>query len=861
MIRFVFLLLIVIPSAYAQNGYDTIYHPFYDHVQMIEIRPKNAPVKKGFTETAFHIYPHTYILRTDRGETEWLNVAKDQSTDDRSLRSVGYSQTVIHRRPFENTSHHIGFNDMGYNMLYPVHKNWKVGLMDTLGNLKMPVEFDNITWTDSVFIAQRDGKYELYDALFQRIVPGGYDEIIYANWILNHLILIQDEKYGMIRRNGEVLMPLEYEKIRDSEYLRGNYVFKKDGKWGFVEHNFTHYLEPFSPSPNLQRRGDYFVYHENGLWNLIDVNGKAILQTPLQVFDVLSPTRFIIGKYDKGYQKSICDEKGDILTDRIFYDLHKINGQAVLAGYDATIHDASNLQKSTKWLLLDLDGKPRVDKVYEQLLPLDDRWLRSWKKGKLTVIDDAGQERLDFSIDDIYKYTDHIFRLSIDKKFMFIDLQNPEIRSELYELHHMVKGNRIAVMNNQKWGFMDSSFRVVVPLIFDKVEDFRDGVATVQSNGKMAVIDEAGRIIAETGGTHPLLLGDGYTQILSNGKYGIIDRNGKFAIPAVYDEIRSVIKHKDTYFIVAKKGDKYGILDIYNHTAYPFIFEYYAEISVHSGIEQSRQNGFYAYLTIEKRKTIEKYYLNFDPRKDQLIEAINYSNGFKRVSKSGSPNGGAPYGVKNWDGKLVIPCIYTNIDDYRNYTFRIYTPQGCGLIDTAGKILIQPKYKYLYDLGSGTNYIQVGRQTGGWGLYTYQGKMLADTLYGGFDRPVFGLIPFFANPNYRFDPKGGWIHDERKVGIMDSTGKILLEAIYDRYTSDQKKQEVAFVSQAEIVYIDPQGKVLRRESKAQAGISIPVIPPEALTEKELKALRKMEKRQKKKLKNKRSKKYQKVRYL
>lgn len=135
-----------------------------------------------------------------------------------------------------------------------------------------------------------------------------------------------------------------------------------------------------------------------------------------------------------------------------------------------------------------------------------------------------------------------------------------------------------------------------------------------------------------------------------------------------------------------------------------------------------------------------------------------------------------------------------------------------GGIDTNGKAIIPPIYKYVYELGSDCDLIQVGRHYGGWGLYDYSGKMLADTLYGGFEKPVFGLIPFRNHPNYHFNENKEYVHDEMKYGFMDLNGRIIIEPSYQRYQiPNPKKEEILLIDGSVVTKINGIGQVLEGE--------------------------------------------------
>jgi hypothetical protein len=177
--------------------------------------------------------------------------------------------------------------------------------LDSLGTLVLPIEFDKISWVDSVFITKKYDTYSLYSDQF-KLLLSDYQSIEYVNNQKDHILLKKYNRYGLIHRSGKYLLPMEFETIRISKYMNGKYEFLKDGFWGFVDYSFTQFLNPFSPSPNLLQRDGYFEYRdEKEMWNIIDSSGRILLRSSMEMYQVINPNRFLVFKYtrDIGYAR------------------------------------------------------------------------------------------------------------------------------------------------------------------------------------------------------------------------------------------------------------------------------------------------------------------------------------------------------------------------------------------------------------------------------------------------------------------------------------------------------------------------------------------------------------------------------
>jgi len=829
--KLIFILLFIITGvARASSVYDTIYHPFYLGRQVIELRiHSTSSVEKGFVQIDQSVASKSnlpkYLIRDSTGKIIAKYNDLDNSLTSKQLISCEASKLIVkaHRLTTKNTASYIGMDDSGFNIVYPVFTclpndngqclSMKFGLLDSLGSLVIPIEYDQISWTDSVFITKKNDAFFLISDQF-KVLLSDYQLIEYINQQKDHLLLKKNNVYGLIHRSGKYLLPMEFETIRNSKFMYGKYEFLKDGLWGFVDYSFSQFLDPFSPSPNLLQRDGYFEYRDDKeIWTVLDSTGHILLRSSMEMYQVITKNRFLVFKYtrENGYERHLVDAFGKPVIDQSYYDIWRVNNTTLIAGYDAKIHDASNLRKSYKWILLDQNGQPKSETVYKSILPIDEQFLSVWTfKDKQQVIDEFGNDVLGYSVEDIYKYSNHTYKIRVDGKHQFIDLHEPRFVSKKYDQIQCISENRFGVQKDGLFGFINgTTFEEITPINADQITCFKDGIASLKINNEWILIDTLGQVYSKDRYKNIKLLDNGFALVEKEGKYGIIDEKGIFTIPLIYDEVKFIVHKDNAYFIGVKLNGKYGIINMKHEILYPFIFETCAELTDYTSIPQNRQNGYYAFLSITNRLTIEYYYLNFDPRKDELKIQANPTKGFKIVTKSCSSNtSGKCMGVENWTGQPLIPATFGQIKNLKYNTFEVYSTKGAGLMDTLGRTLIPPIYAYMYELGRDSTLLQVGRHSGTWGLYTRSGKMIADTIFGGFEEPINGLIPFYADMHFRVQDNQ-WAHDEKKIGFMDLNGKIIIEPFYDQiYKDSPKKGYIQLKYGNNYCTIDSTGKLI-----------------------------------------------------
>ena len=86
-----------------------------------------------------------------------------------------------------------------------------------------------------------------------------------------------------------------------------------------------------------------------------------------------------------------------------------------------------------------------------------------------------------------------------------------------------------------KYGFVDFSGKVKVPLTFDEAYSFSGDRALIKVNEKYGYIDQTGSVVIKPQFENACSFSEGLASVKLNGKYGYIDAEGTFKIPAQFD--------------------------------------------------------------------------------------------------------------------------------------------------------------------------------------------------------------------------------------------------------------------------------------------------------------------------------------
>ncbi len=392
--------------------------------------------------------------------------------------------------------------------------------------------------------------------------------------------------------------------------------------------------------------------------------------------------------------------------------------------------------------------------------------------------------------------------------FFIIILSLSGLFSEDYFQMGSFKDGLAIVTHNNKFGFIDENAKIVVPIIYDNVEEFGkllDGLAKVTLNkkgkygdySKFGFIDKSGNIILSIEYDRIEVFEDGLFKIgatyldenptgSSNYFYGLIDKSGKTIVPAEYKW--DIYNFKDGLARVKVEKDsssKYGFIDRSGKVVIPIIYSYAGDF----------ENGLAA-VHIDGKPGI-----GFIDTSEKIVipaifsDYVKYSKGELIVV-----NLKDKYGLFNKIGKMLIPIEYDNIriyeetsrDDegeYEDELIQIELEKDCkikyGFIDKTGRELIPIKYDALYSCNkeygasnnSRNNYrvmFQNGmiraKLDGKYGIVNKTGKEVVPLIYDCID-----------NFGERFPNGFSKITLNNKYGVVDKTGKITVPVIYDEF--------------------------------------------------------------------------------
>lgn len=448
-------------------------------------------------------------------------------------------------------------------------------------------DFDN-EWEDK-------NSFRLFDRLNRDILGKNYyaiDEINRIYFLISDSY--QSKKFGYdiaIEKNGHILvsedMSLKLFPTKD-----GNIIFRKDYKYGLFDASFRTVISPKYDSldfvgPGILKIGsqlinykeerlvksgnDYVVFSPKyeRVWKITDDLFAACKYEEVEGEDGYK--YIIVGLIDRSEQIILPFEYEGIgkfrLNDKTFIEINhdskvglvSIDGKSLLLDtkynhIDSSYHNGEILHPyTTIWNQNGLDRLYGIiNEDFKEILPPVHQILRFPSEGIITLMTnnlwgiyhvDKKSTQLIYDCTFLGSFMEGLCR--INKGGM---IKVSKEYDERYENDFYIDPNYNVYSEPEggKWGFINTKGEIVIPIEYDSVGSFHEGLARVRIGEKWGFIDNNGLIVVSPQYKYVTIFSDGtatcYLEHESYGNYEIIDKKG-----AIIEEGYEQQKHNNSY--------------------------------------------------------------------------------------------------------------------------------------------------------------------------------------------------------------------------------------------------------------------------------------------------------------------------
>jgi len=345
------------------------------------------------------------------------------------------------------------------------------------------------------------------------------------------------------------------------------------------------------------------------------------------------------------------------------------------------------------------------------------------------------------------------------------------------------------------FGFIDTTTKSIIPITFDAVSVFSEGLSVVNKNDSVFFINKENVNPFDQFFADAYVFNNGIAAVKHGNKWCFINRQGQIISP-IYDEINEI---SDNFYTVKLNG-KYGALNNFGQVIIEPKFEQLGDF----------KNGFAYYRSENKSGFVSKdgyvHKAEFDWLSDFDADKI-------AIVKIGNS-----YGLINSTGKIILETKYDQVLKTNNGVFIVVLNNLYGFYNSNGCFLSAIEYDFLkektadfYTNGSVFKLLKKGEQA----LMDANGRTSID--FGTYDEINFasnGLIRVKNKNKYGFaDRKLSLVIPYKYTKAADFKDSCALVQLKDKFILLNTQGKEVFSSSAEIQKISTHYYLVQSESE------------------------------------------------
>lgn len=351
-----------------------------------------------------------------------------------------------------------------------------------------------------------------------------------------------NEKYGYIDKSGDFAIEPQFDFARDF-VENGLACVEVNEKWGYIDKTGNFMIKPqFDDARDFAENGTACVKIV-GNWGYIDTNGSFIINPQFDYaynFSDSEMARVRLGDYGVDGKYGYIDINGDYVIDPQFYSAN-----------DFTENELAVVE-TCEWAgegyfcpygIIDKTGSFVVEPQFYLIEDFDENGLAFVRNSdSIGYIDSSGDFVAQRRVGEVNKIQvlpcrDYLYRPNCS--FIHGISYNPQYMC-LYDFSE--NGLAPAILNDEKWGFVDKAGKFIINPQFDNAQHFaKNGLACVGLGEKCGYIDQKGEFVIE----------------LKFDWFG----TGKYVNGATWEEIDTNSDFYDDNYAVVKVDELYGIID------------------------------------------------------------------------------------------------------------------------------------------------------------------------------------------------------------------------------------------------------------------------------------------------------------
>jgi len=481
----------------------------------------------------------------------------------------------------------ISSNPYQIQLQQPQNEPATIGLIDSLGNLQIPMVYTSMIPLKKNLLVQKDSIWGVINVNEKQLVPLKYDE---ANWLNEDVVVFLNKKrfqlvYNINSSRSYTLNNYDKVKIENLKYLK-IIRFEKDSKIGFINNQYQEIVPPKYEIVDFfnDRRTTRFRVFRNGKWGYINREAVEVLPCIYEhaepFYDVhltlvqLNKKQFCIDtlgvkqdscilrpkwerknygivKQNKRYGRTTMD--GIVITPVIyqmirsepkeaFIRIYKNNKQGIIRDTTFIVpceYDKINsfykelglaiTVKNDKYGAIDTAFKVVIPNTYERLVIDPSHHLIFVKNGKYGMMDATEKNIIQPDYDNLYGFN---------------------------QIHYSTGSNELSmVKKGDLYGYINLQGKVVIPIEHEWLYyQVHNDLVAFRKNGRLGYLNTRGKVVIPAKFDHGNEFKYEITAVLKNEKWALINTKGKLLTKFVYDYLRVGNYKNSNGFVEGKRN-------------------------------------------------------------------------------------------------------------------------------------------------------------------------------------------------------------------------------------------------------------------------------------------------------------------
>ncbi len=367
------------------------------------------------------------------------------------------------------------------------------GILDSKGNTIIDIKYNSINGDE--YCSEVDGYlktgyivsekndsgiiYGYIDYKGRKLIEPKYELITRALEYDNediYLIVMQNGKKGVIK-NKKIIIKPKYQSIN---YYNVSKIFivNKNGKYGFFDGNGSEILN--TEYENYSVAGNYISVTKNDSMFLYDLHGNLVNTNTYKSILETGNSSYFIAQDESGYFSIISK---DVQIDNKYKNVSYAFDNFFIFTNEEGLSGLLNVYTGVE-----------IEPIYDYIILLEGAKALEARKGQTVDIYSKNLEKV-LSVEDgvVENVTDDYIAIYSNTELYYIDKTGKVVdNTEVYKNLKLYSYKS----EDGKWGFKDSSGKVIVDCKYDMVTELNEyGFAGIYQEGKWGVIDSSGKVI------------------------------------------------------------------------------------------------------------------------------------------------------------------------------------------------------------------------------------------------------------------------------------------------------------------------------------------------------------------------------